>query len=284
MTFLQIGIIDIIDVFVVAYIFYQIYMLTKGTGAIKIITGVAILYFIWLLVKALNMRLLSSILAQVMGVGVIALLIVFQQEIRIFFMHISNKYLSNFELKVVNFIQRYTNENPNMIKSEEIISACVSMSASKTGALIVISQKSELKQIIGTGTSLNSDISSKLIENIFFKNSPLHDGAVVISKDKIKAAGCILPVSKSNKIPENFGLRHRSGVGITEETDAIVIIVSEETGKISLFEGEKRFVGISETRLREIFTGYFSDSAYNFNEKQEAQLQNSVSTPKVNLG
>ena len=258
MTFFQIGFTDILDIILVAFLFYQIYMLTKGTGAIKIITGVAVLYFIWLLVKALNMKLLSSILAQVMGVGVIALLIVFQQEIRSFFLHISNTYLSKFELRSTRFFYKFNNEKFT-INIQTIVSVCKTMAETGTGALMVICRKFELLEVINTGTKIDAEISGKLIENIFFKNSPLHDGAMVISKNRIKAASCILPVSKNKNIPDNFGLRHRAGIGITEQTDAVVVVVSEETGKISVFERNSRNVNLSELQLKTILTDLFAE-------------------------
>lgn len=274
MTFLRIGIIDFIDIILVAFIFYQIYMLMKGTVAIKIFTGVAALYFIWLVVKALNMRLLSTILGQVMGVGVIALLIVFQQEIRSFFMLISNKYFSKFELSGKKLLSIFSHQ-PQGVKVTEIIDACVNMSKKKIGALIVISRRSELGQIRSTGTELEAKTSSLLIQNIFFKNSPLHDGAMVITKEKIKAAGCILPVSQNKRLPESFGLRHRSAYGITENTDSIVVVVSEETGNISFFETGNFITSMSTDELSKILEDRFpvnNNTNYNTHTIKEKLL------------
>ncbi len=210
------------------------YFLIKGTAAIKIFTGIAFLYLIWLLVQALDMKLISSILGHVMGVGVIALLIVFQQEIRKFFMLISNKYLSNLDFSIARIFPFIKYEDPD-VKLNEIIKACINLSKENTGALITVCRESELITIIDTGEQIYGETSSRLISNIFFKNSPLHDGAVIIKKDKIVAAACILPVSEHDMRSENFGLRHRAALGITEQTDAVVIVVSEESGEISLF-------------------------------------------------
>ena len=256
MTFLDIGIIDIIDIFLVAFLFYQVYMLIKGTVAIKIFTGVAALYLIWLLVKALNMQLLSTILGQVMGVGVIALLIVFQQEIRKFFMLFSNKYLSKFDFSFDKTFGFLIKEEPK-VKVWSIVKACVNLSKTKTGALIAISQKSDLLSFIETGVIIDAETSTQLLENIFFKNSPLHDGALIITNNKIKAAKCILPVSEKINLPEDFGLRHRSAYGLSEQTDAVIVTVSEETGFISVFQNENYKREISITKLRKILEKEF---------------------------
>ncbi|MCF6365804.1 MAG: diadenylate cyclase CdaA [Bacteroidales bacterium] len=228
---------------------YQIYFLIKGTAAIKIFIGIAVLYLIWLVVQALDMKLISTILGHVMGVGVIALLIVFQQEVRKFFMMFTNKYFSKLEFsfnKLLPFIKYDEIE----VKVWSIVKACSNLSKQKTGALITIAVQSELLSIIESGIKINADTSSQLIENLFFKNSPLHDGSIVIKKDKIIAAGCILPVSEQNFNIKDFGLRHRAAMGITEQTDAVVIVVSEENGSISLFQDSKFKKDVSVTELR----------------------------------
>ena len=225
------------------------YFLIKGTAAIKIFTGIAFLYLIWLLVQALDMKLVSSILGHVMGVGVIALLIVFQQEIRKFFMLISNKYLSNLDFTIAKIFPFIKYEDPD-VKVWAIVKACTNLSKENTGALITITRESELLTIIETGIQIYGETSSQLISNLFFKNSPLHDGAVIIKRDKIVAAACILPVSEHDMKSENFGLRHRAALGLTEQTDAIVIVVSEESGEISLFydSGYQKNISINQLR------------------------------------
>ncbi len=235
---------------------YQIYFLIKGTAAIKIFTGIALLYLVWLTVRAFDMILISSILGHVMGVGVIALLIVFQQEIRKFFMLLSNKYLSKINFSFKNLFPFFNDDEPS-VKVWSIVKACTSMSKTKTGVLIVISRESELFSIIETGIKLNADTTSQLLINLFFKNSPLHDGAVIIRNDKIVAAGCILPVSDKDVRHEDFGLRHRAALGITEQTDAVVIVVSEQTGNISLFYSSAYQKNISITDLRKQLEYFF---------------------------
>lgn len=228
----------------------------KGTAAIKIFSGIAVLYLVWLTVKAFDMILISSILGHVMGVGVIALLIVFQQEIRKFFMLLSNKYLSKLSFSFKNFLPFFNDDKPS-VKVWSIVKGCTSMAKTKTGSLIVISRESELYSFIETGIKINADTSSQLLNNLFFKNSPLHDGAVVIKDDKIIAAGCILPISDKDVRNEDFGLRHRAALGLAEQTDAVVIVVSEQTGNISLFYGSAYQKNISVSDLRKQLEKFF---------------------------
>ena len=242
----------------VAFLLYQIYYLIKGTAAIKIFTGIALLYLVWLTVRAFDMILISSILGHVMGVGVVALLIVFQQEIRRFFMLLSNKYLSKLNFSFKNILPFFSDDEPS-VKIWSIVKACSSLSKTKTGALIVIVRESELYTIIDTGIKLDANTSSQLINNLFFKNSPLHDGAVIIKNDKIIAAGCILPVSEKDVRHEDFGLRHRAALGIVEQTDAVVVVVSEQTGNISLFYSSAYQKDISITDLRKKLEYFFLD-------------------------
>jgi uncharacterized protein (TIGR00159 family) len=265
MTFLHIGIIDIIDILLVALLFYQIYSLIKGTVAIKIFIGIAAFYLIWLLVKALNMKLLSSILGQVMGVGVIALLIVFQQEIRRFFLLISSKYFPKIDFSIENFMAFLIKQKSHLIL-EPILRAVQEFSITKTGALIVIGNKSELITYIETGIVLNAEISEMLLSSIFFKNSSMHDGAVIIIKNKIRSASCILPVSGRKDLPQEFGLRHRAAVGMSEQTDAIIIVVSEQTGRISVFCENNYKTDISVEYLENFITEIFGKNPDNIVE------------------
>lgn len=229
-SFITLRWLDVFDIMLVAFLMYQIYILIKGTVAINIFIGIFSIYMLWLVVKALNMQLLGSILGQIISVGVIALLILFQQEIRRFLLMLGSRYLSQSVEKMLNL---NIAETPN-VKIKQIARACSHLSDNKVGALIVISRKSSLSLYSETGDILNADTSSRLLESIFNKNSPLHDGAVIISNDKIHAARCILPVSENIALPAHFGLRHRAALGVTEHTDAIAIIVSEETGSISI--------------------------------------------------
>lgn len=251
MSFLDFGFIDLVDIVLVAYLFYKLYMLIKGTVAINIFTVIAIIYLIWTFVKAINMQLLSTILGQFIGIGVLAIIIVFQQEIRRFFLLIYSEYLANFNLSLEHIFSRFI-KTPPQVKVYSIAKACINMSKSKTGALIVISRSSKLETYTSTGTKLNADTSSVLLESIFFKNSPLHDGAVILVREKIMAAGCILPVSDDTSLPQSYGLRHRSGLGISEATNALTIVVSEETGEISYFKNGNFFPNIQGAQLRKI--------------------------------
>ena len=234
-AFIHIRIIDVIDVLLVAFLMYQVYMLIKGTIATYIFVTILTFYVAWLLVKD-NMLLLGSILGQIIGVGAIALIVVFQQELRRFLILFSVRYLPKAGISIDNFFSSIGPGLPIM-NINGIIKACVNMSKDRVGALIVLQRNSMLDAYVGTGDIIDSKTTSRLLESIFNKWGPLHDGAVIINKDKIRAASCILPVSDNFEIPENYGLRHRAGVGISEQTDALVIIVSEETGGISIAEG-----------------------------------------------
>jgi diadenylate cyclase len=233
--FIKIRILDIIDILLVAYLMFQVYLLIRGTAAMNIFIGILSVYLLWIIVKALNMQLLGSILGQVIGVGVIALIVVFQQEIRRFLIFIGNRYLTRNRLSFEKVFPVVFGGQPN-IKIKSIIKACMNMARSKTGALIVLGRKSELSVFAETGDIVDANTSSRLLESIFNKNSPLHDGAVIIINDRIAAARCVLPVSENLNLPPNFGLRHKAGLGMSEQTDSLVIIVSEETGSISLAE------------------------------------------------
>jgi uncharacterized protein (TIGR00159 family) len=235
-AFITFGINDAIDILLVAIILYLAYNLVKGTSAINIFIGLALIYFAYIVIKAFDLKLLSSLLGKFVNLGVIAVMIVFQQEIRKFLLYLgSNEFLRNRNWKNLLKFNLITNELSNIpLDAEAIAEACFSMSNSKTGALIVIARKSDLKFYINTGDLLDSALSSRMIENIFYKNSPLHDGAVIIEENRIVAARCVLPVSENNSLPANYGMRHRAAVGITENTDAIAVSVSEQTGAVSV--------------------------------------------------
>ncbi len=195
------------------------------------------------------MQLLSTILGHVMGVGVVAFLIAFQQEIRRFFMHIGTRYVSKID-KPLNKFFTFSKPAKSEMNIWSIVKACNILSKEKTGAIIAIVRLSELYTTIETGIKLNADISSQLIRTIFFKNSPLHDGAIVIKGNKIVAAGCILPVNEHTINSENFGLRHRAALGLSEQTDSVIIVVSEETGELTLFYNSGYQKDISVTNLK----------------------------------
>lgn len=229
MGFVPFSFVDLVDIFLVATVMYWIYRTTKGTNAPYILTGIVIIYFVWVVVKALNMELLSTILGQLVSVGVIALVIIFQPEIRRFLQMIGMRQ------KSLNFITRIFSigEDVAPVHTAPIVTACREMAETKTGALIVISQQSDLKLITEGGIAIDAKVSTSLLKNIFFKNAPLHDGAVVIEGDRVVAAKCILPVTQSD-VPKEYGTRHRAALGLSEISDAIVVVVSEETGGISI--------------------------------------------------
>jgi uncharacterized protein (TIGR00159 family) len=230
-------IVDVIDIILFAILLYEIYNLVKGTAAIRIFIGIIAVYIIWKVVKALQMQLLTEILGQFISVGVIALIVVFQPEIRQFLLMVGNTKIIRNQTKRFLF-WRFKIDNPVNLNIDKIVKACQKMAETRTGALIVIAQQNELAQYISTGQAIQAKVSEVILETIFFKNSPLHDGAVIVAGENIKAARCILPVSNKATIPPFYGLRHRAAVGITEKSDAIAIVVSEERGDIAYaYEG-----------------------------------------------
>ncbi|MCF8283955.1 MAG: diadenylate cyclase CdaA [Sphingobacteriales bacterium] len=246
----KVGIFDVIDIVLVAFIIYQIYNLIRGTIAVNIFIGLMLIYLLWIGVKALNMQLLSGILDKVIGVGVIALIIVFQQEIRRFLLLIGRNTVSrknSFWRKVLlgNTIINDTDQ----LNLYPIVEACRNMSQAKIGALIVFARTYEEQVYSNNGELMNARISKRLLESIFSKTSPLHDGAVVISDGIIKAASCILPLTDNTELPEQLGLRHRAAVGITEQSDSIAVIISEETGYISIASRGKVKTNVSVEEL-----------------------------------
>ena len=251
MGFVPFTFIDFIDIILVAAIMFWIYRATRGTNAPYIISGIIMIYLMWVVVRTLNMELLSNILGQFVSVGVIALIIVFQPEIRRFLQMIGMRQ------KRFNFIARIFNRNDNTSVTiiAPIVQACREMSAHKTGALIVIGRQSDLRLITEGGIAIDAKISTPLLENIFFKNAPLHDGAVVIEGDRIVAAKCILPVTQSD-VPKSYGTRHRAAIGMSEISDAIILVVSEETGAISIANNGRINLNIPSDRLGAVLQKY----------------------------
>jgi len=240
----------IIDIGLVIFFLYETYLLMRKTRTVTIFIGVLAFIAMWLLVTQIfQLRILGAIMDRFINVGFILLVVVFQKEIREFLQAVGSNRGIRFIMKLFNANKTDADENLKLIMS--IVLASMDMAKRKEGALIAIEQTTPLDSFEETGEILNADISSRLIENIFFKNSPLHDGAMIISGKKIKAAGCILPVSQDQNIPKHLGLRHRSGLGLSQETDAKVIIVSEETGKISLAYRGELTLGISAEQLQQ---------------------------------
>jgi len=225
-------IVDFVDIILFALLLYEVYNLVKGTAAIRIFIGIIAVYLLWKIVKLLQMQLLSEILGQFISVGFIALIVVFQPEIRQFLLLVGNTKMIRSHRKRILFWKLQI-DNPILLHIDKIVKACKKMSDTRTGALIVITRENELKACVETGQLVDARISEFMLETIFFKNSPMHDGAVVITGETIRAARCILPVSSNLSIPTFLGLRHRSALGITEKSDAVAIIVSEERGHLS---------------------------------------------------
>jgi len=248
--FILIRWLDVLDIILVAFLIYQLYNIVKGTVAIRIFFGIFALYLFWKLVEALKMELLSEILGQFIGVGVIALIIVFQQEIRRFLLYLGNTQL--FEEN--SFLRRLFGWNKKvseilLLEVKEITEAAKRLSKEKTGALIVIQKDSILDAFLSGGQPVDSKLSHLLLESIFNKFSPLHDGAVLISENRILSAGNVLPVSQRTDIPKHFGMRHRAALGLSENSDAITVIVSEESGHISVVYKEEWAEDISVDKL-----------------------------------
>ncbi len=251
--------IRIIDLILVLYLLYELYNFIKGTAGINIFFGIIAVYLIWKLVIYLEMPMLSEILGQFISVGVLAIIIVFQQEIRKFLLLLGNPRFMNKTRRRFLF-WKFNIFQDSSLDIESLLKAVKGMAESKTGGLIVLTRKSELEDIVLTGVKLDAIITEHLIENIFFKNSPLHDGAVVISENRIVAAKCILPVSEQEDMPDGTGLRHRAALGISESTDAVVIVISEQSGAISLAVGNELRTSLKGQQLKDYLTTEFSAS------------------------
>ena len=232
MDFLDLRILDIVDIVLIAALLYYFYKLVKGTVAVNIFIGIVIIYLVWLLTRVLQMEMLSSILGEFIGVGMFALIVVFQQEIRKFLLMIGS---TNFARRKKFFqtlrLIKDDLETPNDVES--IIRACEHMGKTNTGALIVIQKSTSLDFVKNSGDAMKVLVNQPILESIFYKNSILHDGAIIIEDNYITATRVVLPVSNDRNIPLRFDLRHRAAVGITEKTDALALVVSEETGQIS---------------------------------------------------
>ena len=243
------GIKDVLDIVIVAMMLYYLYKIMKESGSINIFYGVLAFILVWVVAaEILEMKLLGTILDKVMSIGVLILVVIFQEQIKRFLVDLGSKKRWRF-LSFI-FHHRHKEDDQEMhSRVMPVVVACINMSKSKTGALIVIQQDVSLENYEKSGDEIDAKINSRLIENIFFKNSPLHDGAMIIAGGKIKAAGCILPVSHDTNVPRSLGLRHRSALGISQASDAFAIVVSEETGNISVAYRGKLSTRLSSTEL-----------------------------------
>ncbi|MCI4650620.1 diadenylate cyclase CdaA [Phaeodactylibacter sp.] len=256
--FLPVRIWDVLDIIIVGYLMYQIYKLLRGNIAFNIFVGVLTLYVVWWLVNQLEMDLLSAVLDQFVSVGVIIIIIIFQPEVRRFLLFLGNTTLrqrSNFLGRILDRNLESTEEKVRQLRA--LRSAIVRMSKRKTGALIVLAGNLDLEGLVSSGVAMDADITEPLLESIFNKHSPLHDGAVIVSNGRLQSASCVLPVSENPNLPSSAGLRHRAAVGITERANVAAFIVSEETGQISIaVEGELRRK-LDEQELKSLLSEYY---------------------------
>ena len=235
--FLEVSWVDFVDIALVSVLLYQVYKLIRGSIAMNIFLGILALYLVYLIVRAAEMELLATILGQFMGVGVLAMIILFQPEIRKFLLVIGRG--TEFRENIFKTIANWRHDYHDDFDVNEVIEAAKSLKATKTGALIVFSRDTELKFYAQTGDALDATVNKRLLLSIFNKNSPLHDGAVIIYKGRIKAARCVLPVTENDHLPAHYGLRHRAAVGMSENTDTLVLAISEETGRLILARNGK---------------------------------------------
>lgn len=237
LNFLEFKVTDIVDIVLVAILLYYIYKLVRGTVAINIFIGIVIVWALWKLTELLEMKMISSVVGGFMNIGLIALIIVFQQEVRKFLLLIGSTNFASKRKFIKNFKFLRQEGLPTDTDVDALIGACKNMGVSKTGAILVIERTNNLDFVKSSGDKMNIEITQPIIESIFYKNSPLHDGAAIIQGNYITATRVILPVSNERNIPLRFGLRHRAAVGITEKTDCVCLVVSEETGLISYIKG-----------------------------------------------
>ncbi len=256
--FLEISWLDIVDVLLVTVLLYQLYKLLTGSVALKIFLGLLSIYLLYLIVRAAGMELLTIILGQFMGVGVLAAIIVFQPEIRRFLLMIGKTTAFNNDRLFKGFPWRRTQQQDKLAITP-FIEAAKSLAGKNTGALIVFAKSSELRYFAESGDAIDAIVSKRLLISIFNKNSPLHDGAVIVHANRIKAARCILPVTESNDLPASMGLRHRAAVGLSEVTDSVVLVVSEETGQISIVRNGEVYRNLSAADLRSKLNQFLFD-------------------------
>jgi diadenylate cyclase len=235
--FIEVSWVDLVDIGLVAILLYQVYKMIRGSLAVNIFLGILALYLVYLVVRAAQMELLATILGQFMGVGVLAMIILFQPELRKFLLVIgrSTELNRDFFKSLAHWRSRYHDD----FDIREVTEALKTLKASHTGALIVFSRDADLKSYVETGDPVDAEVSKRLLLSIFSKHSPLHDGAVIINKGRIKAARCVLPISENDHLPPHFGLRHRSAIGMSENTDTLIIAISEETGRLILARNGK---------------------------------------------
>ncbi len=251
---------DAIDIFLVALLMYQLYRLVKGTAALNIFIGVALVYLFYRFVRMMDMDLFSSILGKFIDVGVIALLIVFQQELRRFFLFVGS-YKGLGGQRFTKALFTWGSESKfTPLDIPAVVRSCKNMSDGKTGAIIVITRNNDLKFYSNTGDPIDAKVSVRMLESIFYKNSPLHDGAVIITNNTIRAARCVLPVTENNDFPAHLGMRHRAAVGVTENADCLAVTVSEQTGEIAVAKEGVMQSNLSIDELKEFLEKNLSEN------------------------
>ncbi len=269
--FLEVTPIDLLDIAIVALIIFQSYKLMRGRVAANIFLGVLSVYMVYLVVRALKMELLSIVLGQFMSIGVIAIIIIFQPDIRKFLLMSGNS--ASLTERLIHWFIGKKEIKSTAINMNPIIETAKFLGASNTGALIVFARHTDLKFYIESGDMLDAEISKRLLISIFQKHSPLHDGAVIIVGGRIKAARCILPVSDQPDIPARLGLRHRAAIGLTEATDSIVVVVSEETGEVSLAVHGQLINKLSKAELKAKLNYYLYEESFEQPETAEETLE-----------
>jgi len=256
--FLDVSWVDFVDIALVSVLLYQVYKLIRGSIAVNIFLGILALYLVYLIVRAAQMELLSTILGQFMGVGVLAMIILFQPEIRKFLLVIGRG--TEFRENIFKTIANWRHEYHDDFDIGEVLEAAKSLKATKTGALVVFSRDTELKFYAQTGDALDAEVNKRLLLSIFNKHSPLHDGAIIIHKGRIKAARCVLPVSENDNIPPNYGLRHRAAIGMSVNTDTLVMAISEETGRLLLARNGKYLRALKLKQVEQKILEYLHDN------------------------
>lgn len=270
--FLDVTWVDLVDIALVSILLYQVYKLIRGSIAVNIFLGILALYLVYLIVRAAQMELLATILGQFMGVGVLAMIILFQPEIRKFLLVIGRgtEFRENFFKNLANWRHDYHDD----FDIHQVIEAAKTLKATKTGALLVFSRDTELKFYIETGDALDAEVTKGLLLSIFNKNSPLHDGAAIIYKGRIKAARCVLPVSENDHLPPHYGLRHRSAIGMSENTDTLVMAISEETGRLILARNGKFIRGLRLKQVEKKILEYLhNEEPTNWEEVPEEEIE-----------
>jgi diadenylate cyclase len=253
--FLDVSWVDFVDVSLVAVLLYQIYKLIRGSLAVNIFLGILSIYLVYLIVRAAQMELLATILGQFMGVGVLAMIILFQPELRKFLLLIGRSAEFNRE-NILKSFSNWRNDYHDDFDIQQLMDGVKTLKATRTGALIVFSKDIELKFYVATGDPLDAEVTKRLLLSIFNKHSPLHDGAVIIYKGRIKAARCVLPVSENDHLPAHFGLRHRSAIGMSESTDTLIMAISEETGRLILARNGKYIKGLKLKQVEQKILEY----------------------------